>query len=352
MSRNVFLTVALLLAVLPCSAEPNVTRTTLNNGMHVIIIRNPLAPAVTVYENYRVGGNETPARFPGMAHAQEHMMFRGCSGLSGDQTAAIFAQLGGDGDADTQQNLTQYYETVPAHDLNIALHVDSDCMRSATDLSSQWAQERPAIEQEVARDLSDPTYKLITRMNRDMFTGTPYEHDPLGTQSSFDATTAAMLKKFHEQWYAPNNATLIIAGDVQPEAAIASIKNLYGAIPSRSLPLRPQIHLQPVKAESFTLPSDYPYIISIVAFRMPGSDSPDYAAATILADVLSSQRGAIYQLVADGKVLDAGFQMAETYRKASMGMAYVVLPTNGNPSTMDGAIRSLLAQDAEHGVKA
>ncbi len=351
MSRNVFLTVALLLAVLPCSAEPNVTRTTLNNGMHVIIIRNPLAPAVTVYENYRVGGNETPAGFPGMAHAQEHMMFRGCSGLSGDQTAAIFAQLGGDGDADTQQNLTQYYETVPAHDLNIALHVDSDCMRSATDLSAQWAQERPAIEQEVARDLSDPTYKLITRMNRDMFTGTPYEHDPLGTQSSFDATTAAMLKKFHEQWYAPNNATLIIAGDVQPEATIASVKKLYGEIPSHPLPLRPQIHLQPVKAESFTLPSDYPYIISIVAFRMPGSDSPDYAAATILADVLSSQRGAIYQLVADGKVLDAGFQMAETYRKASMGMAYVVLPTNGNPSTMDSAIRSLLAQDAEHGVK-
>jgi zinc protease len=222
--------------------------------------------------------------------------------------------------------------------------------RGATDLTSQWAQERPAIEQEVARDLSDPTYKLITRMNRDMFAGTPYEHDPLGTQSSFDATTTAMLKKFHQKWYAPNNATLIIAGDVQPEATIANIKKLYGAIPSRPLPPRPQIHLQPVKAESFTLPSDYPYIISILAFRMPGSDSPDYAAATILGDVLSSQRGAIYQLVADGKVLDAGFQMAETYRKASMGMAYVVLPTNGKPSTTDSTIRSLLTHDAEYGV--
>jgi zinc protease len=120
MSRNALFTVALLLAALPCFAEPNVTRTTLTNGMHVIIVRNPLAPAVTVYENYRVGGNETPTGFPGMAHAQEHMMFRGCSALSGDQTAAIFAQLGGDGDADTQQNLTQYYETVPAHDLSIA----------------------------------------------------------------------------------------------------------------------------------------------------------------------------------------------------------------------------------------
>ncbi len=340
----------LLWAALPSVAQPNVTRATLKNGLHVIIIRNPLAPAVTVYENYRVGGNETPAGFPGMAHAQEHMMFRGCSGLTADQTAAIYAQLGGDNDADTQQNMTQYYETVPAHDLDVALHADADCMKGASDLASQWAQERSAIEQEVARDLSDPNYKLITRMNRDLFAGTPYEHDPLGTKPSFDATTAAMLKAFHEKWYAPNNATLVIAGDVEPEAAIATVKKLYGAIPRRALPPRPQIHLQPVKAESFTIPSDDPYIISILAFRMPGSDSPDYAAATLLADVLSSQRGAIYGLVADGKALGAGFQMEETYRKAGMGIAYVVLSTNGNPAAMDETLRNLLVQDAAHGV--
>ena len=210
--------ILLLAAALPSAAQSNVTRTTLKNGLHVIIITNPLAPAVSVYENYRVGGDETPAGFPGMAHAQEHMMFRGCSGLSADQTAALYAQLGGDNDADTQQDITQYYETVPAHDLDIALHADADCMKQATDSAAEWAQERGAIEQEVARDLSDPTYKLITRINGDMFAGTPYAQDPLGTKPSFDATTAEMLKAFHEKWYAPNNATLVIAGDVDPAA--------------------------------------------------------------------------------------------------------------------------------------
>ncbi|MGH9616675.1 MAG: M16 family metallopeptidase [Acidobacteriaceae bacterium] len=348
--KLVFLLLLLPLAVLPSSAEPNVTRATLKNGLQIIIVRNPLAPAVTVYDNYRVGGDETPAGFPGMAHAQEHMMFRGCDGLTADQTAAIFAQLGGDNNADTQQNITQYFETVPAHDLDIALHADSDCMKGASDLAAQWTEERPAIEQEVARDLSDPMYKLITRVNHDLFAGTPYEHDPLGTKSSFDATTAAMLKEFHEKWYAPNNATLVIAGDVEPQATIATIKKLYGAIPSRALPPRPKIDLRPVKPETFTLPSDYPYIVGIIAFRMPGSDSPDYAAATVLADVLSSQRGPIYQLVADGKALAAGFQTEETYRKAAMGMAYVVLPTNADVSAMDKTISTLLAQDATHGV--
>ncbi|MBV8896127.1 MAG: insulinase family protein, partial [Acidobacteriaceae bacterium] len=86
----------------PSSAEANVTRATLDNGMRVVIVRDPLAPVVTVENNYLVGGNETPAGFPGMAHAQEHMAFRGCSGLTADQIAAIYAQVGGFQNADTQ----------------------------------------------------------------------------------------------------------------------------------------------------------------------------------------------------------------------------------------------------------
>ena len=100
---------------LPVSSltSTDVSRATLDNGMKVVVVRNPLAPVVTVKQNYRVGGNETPEGFPGMAHAQEHMAFRGCFGLRADQISAIFAQLGGFGNADTQQNITQYFVTVP-----------------------------------------------------------------------------------------------------------------------------------------------------------------------------------------------------------------------------------------------
>ena len=94
----------------------DVTRVTLDNGLRVVVIRDPLAPVVTLEENYLVGANEVPAAFPGLAHAQEHMAFRGCTGLSADQIAAIYAQLGGLMDAQTQQNTTQYFVTVPAQD--------------------------------------------------------------------------------------------------------------------------------------------------------------------------------------------------------------------------------------------
>ncbi len=198
------------------SQNSNVTRATLDNGLRVVIVRDPLAPVATIEDNYLVGGDETPAGFPGLAHAQEHMAFRGCTGLTADQIAAIYAQLGGYMDADTQQNITQYFVTVPSQDLDVALRVDASCMASVQDSQDQWTQERGAIEQEVSRDLSNPTYKFITRLNQDLFAGTPYQQDALGTRESFDKTTAEMLKKFYSQWYAPNNAILVITGDVDP----------------------------------------------------------------------------------------------------------------------------------------
>ncbi len=334
------------------NSSPDVTRYTLDNGLRVVIVRNDLAPVVTVQENYLAGGDETPPGFPGMAHAQEHMAFRGCSDLSADQIAAIFAQLGGDNNADTQQNITQYFETVPAKDLDIALHADADCMRNIADTQEQWAEERGAIEQEVSRDLSSPTYKFLVRMDNDMFAGTPYEHDPLGTRESFDKTTGAMLKQFEETWYAPNNAILIITGQVDPQKTIASIKELYGDIPKKKIPPRPEVHLQPVKSQHIKLPSDYPYIISIIGFRMPGTDSPDCAASRVLTDVLASQRGDIYGLVPAGKALDAGFETGETYPKAGVAFAYAVIPTTGNAATIEQSLQSVIAGYVKNGVPA
>ena len=329
---------------------PAVVRATLDNGLRVVIVRDPLAPVATVEENYLVGGDETPAGFPGTAHAQEHMAFRGCAGLTGDQIAAIYAQLGGTSNADTQQNITQYFVTVPAQDLEVALRVDSACMRDAQDSAEEWAQERGAIEQEVARDLSNPEYKFVTRLNEDLFSGTPYAHDALGTKESFDKTTAAMLKKFYQDWYAPNNAILVIAGDVDPAATLAKVKELYGPIPRRQVPAHPKVELQPVKPETFTLESNQPYETVFVAFRMPGTSSPDFAAARILADVAGSQRADLYGLVPAGKALGAEFGLAESYDKASVGFAAAAIPANADPAPIIAEMKKILAGYAEKGV--
>lgn len=332
--------------------ESPVTRATLSNGMRVVIIRNALAPVVTVEANFLVGGDETPTGFPGMAHAQEHMAFRGCQGMTADQTAAIYAELGGRNNADTQQNITQYFATVPAADLDVALRAQAACLHGIDDSQQEWAQERGAIEQEVARDLSNPTYKFIDRLNQDMFAGTPYAHDPLGTKTSFDATTGAMLKAFHDKWYSPSDSILVIVGDVEPAATMAKVRQWFGDVPRHPLPARPAVDLKPVKSETFTLDSNLPYLLGFIAYRFPGTDSPDYAASEILADVLASQRGDLYGMVPAGKALAAEFGIAETYPKASVAYGLVALPAGVDSASAIGEMRSILTNYAQKGVPA
>ena len=331
-------------------AEPNVTRATLSNGMRVVIIPNQLAPVATVEANFLVGGNETPDGFPGMAHAQEHMAFRGCTGMTADQTSAIYALLGGEDNADTQQNITQYFATVPAADVDVALEAQAACVHGVDDSQAQWEQERGAIEQEVQRDLSNPTYKFVDRMNTAMFAGTPYAHDPLGTKSSFDATTGEMLKAFYDKWYSPSNMILIVVGDVDPAATLAKIKQLYESVPSHPTPALPAINLQPFQSQTFTIDSNFPYILGFIAYRMPGTDSPDYAAVEILADVLASQRADLYGMVPAGKALAAEFGIAENYRKASVGYGLVALPSGADADAAIAQMRQIITTYATNGV--
>jgi zinc protease len=328
--------------------EDGVLRATLDNGLRVVIVRNTLAPVVTTIVNYQVGSNEAPEGFPGMAHAQEHMMFRGSPGLSANQLAGMIAAMGGMFNADTQQTVTQYFLSVPADDLDVALHIEAIRMRGVLDTEKLWDQERGAIEQEVAQDLSNPEYVFYTKLLADMFKGTPYAHDALGTRSSFDKTTGAMLKKFYDTWYLPNNAILVIVGDVQPQKALAEVKKFFSPIPAKKIPERPAIRLEPVTPETFKLKTDLSYGLLQISFRMPGYDSEDYPATQVLADVLSNQRSNLFALVPEGKALYTGFSLS-TLPKAGLGYAVAAFPKGADPSSLAKEVRRILAEDIQKG---
>jgi len=326
----------------------DVLRSTLNNGLQVVIVRNELAPVVTTMVNYLAGSNEAPDGFPGMAHAQEHMMFRGSPGLSGSQLAALIAAMGGRFNADTQQTVTQYFFTVASEDLEAALHIEAVRMREALDSQKLWQRERGAIEQEVAQDYSNPLYLFHKRMLSSLFAGTPYAHDALGTKPSFEQTTGAMLKEFHTKWYAPNNAILVIVGNIEPEGTLKLVKELFESIPFRPVPSRPEIRLEPLKPDSIMLDSDLPYGISIVAYRLPGYESPDFAAAQVMTDILDSQRASLYALVPDGKALEAGFE-SSFLPKAGYGYATAAFPHGGDGSGLLQELKAVIERYREQG---
>ncbi|MGC9953063.1 MAG: pitrilysin family protein [Rhizomicrobium sp.] len=333
------------------AADSDVVRARLSNGLRVVIVRNRLAPVVSTSVNYLVGSDETPVGFPGMAHAQEHMMFRGSPGLTADQLANIGSLMGGQFNANTRESLTQYLYTVPAEDLDVALHIEALRMAGVSDDEKAWDKERGAIEQEVAQDLSNPSYKLYEKLRAELFAGTPYEHDALGTRPSFDETTAAMLKGFHDKWYAPNNAILVVVGDLDPKATLAMVKRLFGPLKAKKLPARPKMAFKPVPAASFSIDSDSPYETQVIALRLAGLDSRDFPALEVLADVLASHRFDLYGLVADGKAVGADFSL-DPLPKAGVGYASVSFPAGGDAKPIEQEMRAILAKVAKHGVPA
>ena len=329
----------------------SIVRATLSNGLRIVIVRNALAPVVATSVNYLTGSDETPRGFPGMAHAQEHMMFRGSPGLTAEQLADIGSVMGGNFNANTRESLTQYLFTVPAEDLDVALHVEAVRMREVLDSAADWKQERGAIEQEVAQDLSNPSYILYSKVRSAMFAGSPYANDALGSRPSFEKTTAAMLKKFHDAWYAPNNAILVVVGDVDPQATLLEIKQLFGSLQPKKLPARQRIRLQPPKAASFSVATDRPNGTQMIALRVPGLDSPDFPALEVLSDVLSSHRFDLYGLVPQGKALDAEF-LLDPLPQAGLAYTSVAFLAGADPRTLESEVRSILTKVAREGVPA
>lgn len=251
------------------SQELSVTRATLQNGLRVIVVRDPLAPVAMAMLNYQVGSNEQD--FAGQAHALEHMMFRGSSSLSQSQIADIAELLGGDWDADTQSEITQYFFTAPSQYLDLLLRMEASRAQGLTLSQADWEIERGAIKNEVTQDYSDPAAHLFLKADLAMFAGTPYGNDGLGTLHSFDTQiNAPQLRALYDTWYHPNNAIYVIVGDVDGPATVKLVEKYFGSIPAAKLPPRRPVHLAPLRSQTIRVDSDQPYTLVTLAYRFPG----------------------------------------------------------------------------------
>ena len=303
-SIQIALVCCLALAFSVSVRADDVLRATLTNGLQVIIVRNTLAPG-------RHDHGQLPRRLRRMPrrlsrHGARHRA-HDVSRQPGLDRRPTGRRLRRDGRQRQRRHAAGRHPVFLHHarrkpGRGAAHRGRCACAILLAD-EKLWDKERGAIEQEVAQDLSNPEYVFYMQLLAAMFKGSPYEHDALGTRPSFDKTTDADLRKFHNTWYVPNNAILVIVGDVEPPAALEQVKKIFGGIPSAPLPARPDYNFSPVKPDTLKLDTDLPYGMTAVMFRFPGTDNPDFAAAQILSDVLSSQRGKLYELVPQGKAL-------------------------------------------------
>ena len=326
----------------------SVWRATLANGLAVVVVRDPLAPVVTTMLNYKTGGDEEP--IDGLAHATEHMMFRGAKTVTESQLSDISEILGGDSDADTQNEVTQYFFTVPSQDLDIALRLEAARMNGATMSQTAWNVERGAILNEVTRDNSVAGYRAFERMQTAVLAGTPYAHNVLGTVDGFEhQVNAPQIQAFYRAWYHPNNAVLVITGDVDGPATMAKVKEYFGAIPRVKLPARPAVSLHPVKPALYREDSDQPVTLVLFGYRFPGFDDPDYAAGQVLLAALNNDRSDLSALVVDGKSLETGFE-SQDYPKAAVGIGINVVPLTTKPEVAARQFREVLESYKKRGI--
>ncbi|MEP6899200.1 MAG: pitrilysin family protein [Rhodanobacter sp.] len=329
----------------------NVLRATLGNGLRVVIVHDKLAPMVTTQITYLAGGYQTPKGFPGTAHALEHMMFRDSKGMTGAQLNEMTGKMGGDNNAFTTNDATQYYFVAPSAYLDVLLHIEASRMRGAMMTDKDWALEKGAIEQEVSRDISDPGFLAFEKAEGLLYAGTGYEADPLGTRPSFDKTTSQVLGKFYKDWYTPNNAIFVIVGDVDPQATLTQVKALFGSIPRSATPARVPAKLQAFKSQ--TIRSTTPDATGSVQFlyRLPGMKSSEFAAATVLMDVLNNARSELSELAAQGKVLSADAQV-QPFSLGGIGAIEAGFPKGGDAQQAQAHLDSVIAAMLKDGVSA
>jgi zinc protease len=262
----------------------------LGNGLTVCLLTNAQAPVVTSALFYRAGTRDEPAGHGGVAHFLEHMMFKGSARFGPGEIDRLTQALGGANNAFTSHDATAYYFNFAADRWTEALAIEADRIAALTLDPEQVASERQVILEEIAMYESEPWDALEMAVHQRLFEGHPYGRPVLGTREELLATGAEALRDFHRRFYRPDNAVLVIAGDVGEEA-LAAVERTLGQLPAGAEPRRgvaPPATL-PVKLERLERRKGEVARL-LLALPAPRGSHPDHAPLRLAATVLGGGR--------------------------------------------------------------
>jgi zinc protease len=215
---------------------------TLANGLKVIIRQDHRSPVVMTQLWYKVGSSDENADETGLSHALEHMMFKGTTKVPNDEYSRINARFGGETNAFTSANYTAYYQLYPSSRLGLALEMEADRMQNLQLKESDFTPEiRVIMEERRMRTDDNPQALAYERFRMIAYPTSPLRYPTIGHMKSLEKLQLDTLKHWYQRWYAPNNAVLVIVGDVAPSSAMLDVKKYFEKIPSRAVPNRPDV---------------------------------------------------------------------------------------------------------------
>ncbi len=289
---------ALALVVMAGTAVADTVSTfKLDNGMDVVVIEDHRAPVVVHMVWYRIGAADESPGHSGIAHFLEHLMFQGTKDVAPGDLSKIVAAQGGSDNAFTTQDYTAYFQRVAADRLELVMKLESDRMHNLNLTEKDVTTERQVIlDERNERTDSDPGALLTEQMSAAQYLNHPYGVPVIGWRHEMEQLTRQDALDFYQANYAPNNAILIVAGDVKPDDVLALAKKYYGPIPP-SDKIHPRVRPTepPQLAERRMVLADprvaQPYVVRsyLAAERNPG-DQKEAAALTMLAQLLGGSR--------------------------------------------------------------
>lgn len=265
----------------------------LPNGLHVILHENHAAPVVSTYVLYHVGAkNERPDR-TGFAHFFEHLMFEGSDNIPRGKIDKYVSAAGGNLNASTSFDQTDYFFNLPSNELKLALWIESErMMHSKIDETGVETQRKVVKEEKRMRYDNQPYGSLFEELAKLVFAGSPYAWVPIGSVQYIDEATIQEFRDFYKTYYLPNNATLAIAGDFNLEATKTLVADYFGGIPKGPDIKRPDVKIAdptaPVKHD--VEKANTPLNATMHAWHAVPETHPDAYALQLLGDILSTGR--------------------------------------------------------------
>jgi len=270
---------------------------TLDNGLHLIVKEDHRAPIVLSQVWYKVGGSYEQEGKTGLSHMLEHMMFKGTEKYPLGDFSRIMAVNGARHNAFTGADYTAYYQILEKSRLPISFEMEADRMRHLVLTEEELGKEREVVTEERRMRVEDqPTSLLKEYFNATAYQTSPYQNPIIGWMSDIQNYTLADLQAWYQRWYAPNNATVVVVGDVEPEAVFALAKQYFGHLkPSELTPPQPRPEVEQLGIKRITIkrPAKLPYLL--MGYKVPS-----------LSTITEENRWEIYALEVLAYLLNGG----------------------------------------------
>lgn len=267
---------------------------TLANGLRAILVADRRVPSVAIDVVYRVGGKDDPPARSGFAHLFEHLMFKGTSRTAPETIDRLTEDVGGYNNAFTSEDITNYYEAVPSNHLERLLWAEADRLGSLHVTAENFATEREVVIGEYdQRILAEPYGMLDELVNSEAFTVHPYRRGVIGIPDELNAASLDDVIAFHATYYRPDNAILVVAGDLDVDVTLGWIESYFGPIPTPGTPIPRVLAVEPEqtaeRSHEYRAPN-VPLPAVEEAYHIPGAVHPDAAPLEILETLLGAGR--------------------------------------------------------------